>query len=221
MGLENITGPGVYINALNPNWPIGGSDDIAEGDTHLRGIKNTLINTFPNIAGAVLPTHSEINYLSGVTANVQAQLNEKAALAHSHSEYAAVSHSHSGYALASHAHTDYESRISTLEGLIGSGGYTPEQSLVAANVGLDGKVTVNTSVPYTVFGYEIRNAEPNALVTANSAVTGSINVGYTNAQGHYTGMATGELFSGQAPGDYTFTYYVNGNHVGQIIYRVI
>ena len=75
MGLETVT----YISDLNPLWPLGTLPDRkSEGDNHLRNIKSSLLNTFSAITGAVTATHVEINYLSGVTSNVQVQLNAKA-----------------------------------------------------------------------------------------------------------------------------------------------
>lgn len=75
MGLETVT----YISDLNPLWPLGAlPDKKSEGDNHLRNIKLGIKNTFSNVTGAVTATHVEINYLSGVTSNVQVQLNAKA-----------------------------------------------------------------------------------------------------------------------------------------------
>lgn len=45
------------LNASNP--PV--SDGVAQGDDHLRGIKLTLKNTFPNVTGAVTATQGAIN----------------------------------------------------------------------------------------------------------------------------------------------------------------
>lgn len=78
MGLETVT----YISDLNPLWPLGALPDRkSEGDNHLRNIKSSLLNTFSAITGPVTVTQVEINYLSGVTSNVQVQLNAKAPLA--------------------------------------------------------------------------------------------------------------------------------------------
>lgn len=75
MGLETVT----YISDLNPLWPLGALPDRkSEGDNHLRNIKSSLLNTFAAITGPVTVTQLEINYLSGVTSNVQVQLNAKA-----------------------------------------------------------------------------------------------------------------------------------------------
>ena len=72
MGLET----GTYISALNASNPVVG-DNKTEGDDHLRLIKATLLATFPNIAGAVTPTHTELNYVDGVTSAIQTQLDAK------------------------------------------------------------------------------------------------------------------------------------------------
>ena len=53
---------GTYISDLNPSNPLG-SDPLAFSDDHLRLIKSTLKNTFPNVTGAVTKTHAQINDL--------------------------------------------------------------------------------------------------------------------------------------------------------------
>lgn len=63
MGLEVAT----YISGLNASNPVGVSDPKSQGDDHLRLIKSTLLNTFPNIAGAMNASHTELNRLVGVT----------------------------------------------------------------------------------------------------------------------------------------------------------
>lgn len=49
MALESAT----YINQLNPLNPVGGTDFISDGDDHLRMIKQSLQNTFPNITAPI------------------------------------------------------------------------------------------------------------------------------------------------------------------------
>ena len=73
MALEDLTGT-KYIDDLVATNPAAG-DNVSEGDDHIRGIKNVLKTTFPNIDGAVTPTDTEINYVGGVTSGVQAQLD--------------------------------------------------------------------------------------------------------------------------------------------------
>lgn len=75
MGLE----AGTTIASLDVTWPLSG-DYIQEGDNHLRLIKSVLKAQFPGAAlgGFAVPitaSEAEINYLSGVTSNIQAQIN--------------------------------------------------------------------------------------------------------------------------------------------------
>jgi hypothetical protein len=69
-----------YPSDLNASYPAAG-DNKSEGDDHLRGIKTCFKTTFPNVSGAITPTHTVLNYMLGVTSGVQAQLDLKAALA--------------------------------------------------------------------------------------------------------------------------------------------
>jgi len=68
MGLESAT----YISQLVATNPVGATDPKAQGDDHLRLIKSTLQNTFPNINAAVTAADEEINQLVGVTGPVEA-----------------------------------------------------------------------------------------------------------------------------------------------------
>ena len=75
MALEDLTGT-KYIDDLVATNPAAG-DNVSEGDDHIRGIKNVLKTTFPNIDGAVNATDTELNYVDGVTSAIQTQLNNK------------------------------------------------------------------------------------------------------------------------------------------------
>ena len=76
MGLET----GTYISDLVATNPAA-SDPKSQGDDHLRLIKSTLLATLPNVTGAITPTHTELNYVDGVTSAIQTQLDAKAPLA--------------------------------------------------------------------------------------------------------------------------------------------
>lgn len=102
MGLET----GTYLDALVPTNPAS-TDGLAQADDHIRLLKGTLQNTFPNISGAVgatqvelnvldgitastselnvldgiTATTAELNFTDGVTSNIQTQMNTKAPLA--------------------------------------------------------------------------------------------------------------------------------------------
>lgn len=53
-----------YINQLNTANPVG-SDPLAQADDHLRLLKTTIKNTFPNIDGAMTVTDDVLNALPG------------------------------------------------------------------------------------------------------------------------------------------------------------
>ena len=76
MGLETAT----YIDGLVVTNPLAG-DPKNQGDDHLRLLKSTIKTTFPSIAGAVTPTHTELNYVDGVTSAIQTQIDTKGAVA--------------------------------------------------------------------------------------------------------------------------------------------
>lgn len=67
MGLESFS----YIAQLVATNPVGGVDPKAQGDDHIRGLKTTLQNSFPNVNAAVNPTVAEFNRLVGVTAPIE------------------------------------------------------------------------------------------------------------------------------------------------------
>ena len=69
MSLESTT----YINGLVTTNPTG-TDPRSQGDDHLRLIKSTLRSTFPNVAGAMTATHTELNLIDGYTGTT-AELN--------------------------------------------------------------------------------------------------------------------------------------------------
>lgn len=60
MALEDIESPGKYIDDLVSSNPFG-SDPKKDGDGHLRGIKNVLKLTFPNLDAPVTATPADLN----------------------------------------------------------------------------------------------------------------------------------------------------------------
>lgn len=71
---------GSYISALVSTNPTA-SDPKSQGDDHLRFVKAKILETFPSVTGAVTPTHTELNFVDGVTSAIQAQLDAKAPIA--------------------------------------------------------------------------------------------------------------------------------------------
>lgn len=66
-----------FINTLDATYPAA-TDAKSEGDDHLRLIKTAVKATFPNVTGAVTPTHTQLNFVTGVTSAIQTQINTKA-----------------------------------------------------------------------------------------------------------------------------------------------
>lgn len=58
---------GTYIDDLDSANPTA-TDNVSQGDDHIRLIKSTVKATFPNIAGAMTATEAELNIMDGVTA---------------------------------------------------------------------------------------------------------------------------------------------------------
>ncbi len=69
MALESTT----YIDGLVATNPTG-TDARSQGDDHIRLVKSAIRTTFPNIAGAVTATHTELNLIDGYTGTT-AELN--------------------------------------------------------------------------------------------------------------------------------------------------
>ena len=70
---------GTTIEELDSLWPLSG-DFVIEGDDHLRLLKSVLKAQFPGVAGngfakAIIATEDELNYLTGATSNIQAQID--------------------------------------------------------------------------------------------------------------------------------------------------
>ena len=69
-----------YIGELDESWPLGG-DTTNRGDDHLRLIKHVLATQFPGVNGngfeeAIIATEQELNWLAGLTDNVQVQFDD-------------------------------------------------------------------------------------------------------------------------------------------------
>jgi len=71
---------GTYISDLVATNPTG-ADWRNTADDHMRLIKSTIKATFPNVAGAVSATHTQLSYVTGVTSAIQTQLDAKVLIA--------------------------------------------------------------------------------------------------------------------------------------------
>jgi len=70
MAVETAT----TINQLDATKP-GSSDPKSEGDDHIRLLKSTIKATFPNITGAVTPSHADLNVIAGAAAGAVSGFN--------------------------------------------------------------------------------------------------------------------------------------------------
>ncbi|EBU8203619.1 hypothetical protein DQD37_01880 [Salmonella enterica subsp. enterica serovar Cardoner] len=61
MPIENAT----VISELNPDWPVGASDFVSQGDDQLRMLKKVLQNTLPNATAPITGTPDKLNNLTG------------------------------------------------------------------------------------------------------------------------------------------------------------
>jgi hypothetical protein len=73
MAVDSTTYPGDFDTAKPPN-----SDPKSEGAANFRQVKTAMKNAFPGVTGAVTATHTELNYVDGVTSAIQTQLDAKA-----------------------------------------------------------------------------------------------------------------------------------------------
>jgi len=70
----------VTVESVNGIWSLdytlpGSTDDLIEGDDHIRVIKQSLRLTFPNLSSTAAVTASELSYLTGLTTNVNDHLD--------------------------------------------------------------------------------------------------------------------------------------------------
>ena len=63
-----------FISDLEPDRPRS-SDRISQGDDHIRNIKLSLKQTFPNVDGEVSATDEEMNYLVGLTGPIKDEID--------------------------------------------------------------------------------------------------------------------------------------------------
>lgn len=70
MPVESAT----FIGQLDDSYPLQ-DDDVSQGDDHLRLLKATIQNTFPNFNKALTASVDELNFVNGVTAPIQVQMD--------------------------------------------------------------------------------------------------------------------------------------------------
>ena len=179
MSLESFN----FIDSLNASNPTT-TDNVSEGDDHIRGIKSTLKTTFPSINAAITATDEEINLLDGVTATT-AELNTLDGITSTVAELNYV-----------------DGVTSNIQTQLGT-------KLPLAGGTMTGNITLGTN---TIDGLEINTTDTSNLGLGTGAVdsitTGDYNVGVgDNALSATTSGHRNSAFGYQAMVDNTTGYY--------------
>jgi hypothetical protein len=66
MATEDLTGTDKFVDDLVATNPVA-TDSVSDGDEHIRGVKNVLKNTLPNVTAAVTATAADLNKTSAIT----------------------------------------------------------------------------------------------------------------------------------------------------------
>jgi hypothetical protein len=127
-------------------------------------LKATIKATFPSITGAVNVSQAELNYLSGLSSNVQTQLNDKATGVHTHTEDQIVD-------------GNVFPRLAATEVIPGSWNFTTRPQ-----VNGNGVLDTASSIPETQIadGAVFPRIGANETITGNWAFSGTVNVGGLN-----------------------------------------
>lgn len=171
MALETAT----YINGLVASNPLS-TDPKSQGDDHLRLIKSAIRSTFPNISGAVTASHTELNYVSGVTSGIQAQFNAITAQIAAGTSAALNSITAATGAASINNGSNEINWNWNLGSTAGNGLYIAEG--VASTSGATAKALLNVSTPASSFTNPFR-------VNAGGNTSDSIKVSYAGALSLY------------------------------------
>jgi hypothetical protein len=158
MGIETFN----YIDSLNTANPTS-TDNVSEGDDHIRGIKTTLKNTFPSLDGAVNATDTELNLLDGITALIDSTGSTGAAKLPAGTTAQRDGSPSAGYLRWNTTDTSAEVYDGSAWAAVGGGNTTDEglyehshtisanYSITSGNNALTaGPITINTGVSVTV-----------------------------------------------------------------------
>ena len=187
MGLET----GTYIDSLNTSNP-GATDSVAQGDDHIRLLKSTIKNTFPNVTGAMTATHTELNLLDGCTANTT-ELN--------YVDIATLGTVEASKAVTADSNKD----ITGIRNLTVTGTITNSSIITLADVYPVGSIYINAAVstnPGTLLGFgtwvafgsgrtmvglDAGQTEFNTLEETGGAKTHTLSISEIPAHTHYQG----------------------------------
>lgn len=66
------------------------TDDVNEGDDHIRLIKSSIKQTFPGISATVNVSQTELNHLSGIDSNIRNSIDDISASYNAHIAYGSI-----------------------------------------------------------------------------------------------------------------------------------
>lgn len=193
-----------YINQLDAANPLG-SDPIASGDDHIRLVKASVKNTFPNITGPVSLTQAQINSLPTDVATVQTNVS-------------ALSSSTTA-ALATKA--DKTITISVSGGLTGGGDLSANRTVSIADGGIsnakiaDGSVSNGKIADGAVNVSKLADGNVTTSKIANSSVTPEKLSGGQSGSAPVYGVRAWGFFNNtsiQAAGNVSSISYANNNY---------
>jgi len=195
MGIETFE----FIDDLVATNPTS-TDNVSEGDDHLRGLKTTLKNTFPNVTGAINPTETELNYVDGVTSAIQTQLDAKATAAQGTTADAALPKAGGALTGAVTTTSTFDGvDIATRDGVLTTTTTTANAALPKAGGALTGAVTTTS----TFDGRDVATDGTKLDGIATSANNYSHPTGAGN--NHVpTGGSTGQLLTNTSSGTGTW-----------------
>jgi len=204
MGLET----GTYIDSLNTSNP-GATDSVAQGDDHIRLLKSTIKNTFPNVTGAMTATHTELNLLDGCTANTT-ELN--------YVDIATLGTVEASKAVTADSNKD----ITGIRNLTVTGTITNSSIITLADVYPVGSIYINASVstnPGTLLGFgtwvafgsgrtmvglDAGQTEFNTLEETGGAKTHTLTISEMPSHRHQVGSTDSTAGTGGAVGNQEF-----------------
>ena len=186
MGLETFS----YITSLNTSNPVHATDNVSQGDDHLRGIKLAVTQSFPNINAAVNFTPTEGNYLVGVTSLIQTQINGKAATVHTHATTDITSGTFADARIAESNVTQHEAALSVTESQVSDLGtyLSDNDQITTLEVGAATDTTLGRKAAGTLA------VEGDAVFSHDSATYTSAKIFFSDTTEPTTEGSNGDIF---------------------------
>jgi len=194
----------LYPSQLNTAWPQA-VDMVSEGDDQIRLLKTVFKTTWGNVAGAVLASHIELNYIVGVTSPLQGQIDGKGSItgqtwtgAHIFSGSIAVptlaqGTSTTGAASAAFVQNEWTTRLPNYTGPI-TASTTELNRMVGVTSGVQGQLNARGLIAGQVWG------GTHDFSSATSVTAPTMTVGDASNNVATTAFVSATAFSSALPG---------------------